>query len=224
MTSKDSCKRYRDSDLVFYEELLHEKREAFSCLYFQTYQQCIPYVLKRGSDREQAEDLLQECLAIFVCKVRDGSYMYQEGTRITTYFHRIYINQWKKNLDQQTRRGEIRLERHFSTADNDEESYKGETIGNTFKIAGLDDDGNAFEADLPDTIFQAYDDDERSWIFRKLDRAFQLLAEDCRKVLRWFYVEDRSLRDIASELGMTEASATVKRFKCAKYLKEKFHL
>lgn len=200
----DSCKRYRDSDLVFYEELLHEKREAFSCLYLQTYQQCIPYVLKRGSNQEQAEDLLQECLAIFVSKVRDGSYVHQEGTRITTYFHRIYINQWKKSLDQLTRRAEVRLETRLA--------------------ADEDDEGNAFSADLPEAISQAYDEDERSWIFKKLDRAFQLLAEDCRKVLKWFYVEDRSLRDIAGELGMTEASATVKRFKCAKYLKEKFHL
>ena len=88
----------------------------------------------------------------------------------------------------------------------------------------MDDDGNAFSTDLPEAVSQAYDEDERSWIFKKLDRAFHLLAEDCRKVLRWFYVEDRSLRDIAGELGMTEASATVKRFKCARYLKEKFHL
>jgi len=189
----DSCKRYRDSDLVFYNELLHEKREAFSCLYQQTYRQCIPYVLKRGSNQEQAEDLLQECLAIFVSKIRDGSYVYQEGTRITTYFHRIYINQWKKSLEQFTRRGEVKLDTAFST-------------------------------NLPDAVSQAYDEEERSWIFKKLDRAFQLLAEDCRKVLKWFYVEDRSLREIAGELGMTEASATVKRFKCAKYLKEKFHL
>lgn len=219
----DSCKRYRDSDLVFYEELLHETHEAFSCLYLQTYQQCIPYVLKRGSNQEQAEDLLQECLAIFVSKVRDGSYVYQEGTRITTYFHRIYINQWKKSLDQLTRRAEVRLETRLAADEDDEDAYKS-TAGGSFRIAGVDDEGNAFSADLPEAISQAYDEDERSWIFKKLDRAFQLLAEDCRKVLKWFYVEDRSLRDIAGELGMTEASATVKRFKCAKYLKEKFHL
>ncbi len=32
------------------------------------------------------------------------------------------------------------------------------------------------------------------------------------------------IEEIATELGMTEDSATVKRFKCAKYLKDKFHL
>ncbi|OJV16187.1 MAG: RNA polymerase subunit sigma-24 [Dyadobacter sp. 50-39] len=223
MTPQDSCKRYRDSDLVFYEELLHEKREAFLCLYQQTYQQCIPYVLKRGSDRDQAEDLLQECLAIFVSKVRDGSYAYQEGTRITTYFHRIYINQWKKSLEQLTRRGEVRLEAR-STADNDDDDAYKTASSSSLHVTGTDEEGIAFRTELPESVSQPYDEDERNWIFRKLDRAFQLLAEDCRKMLRWFYVEDRSLRDIAGELGMTEASATVKRFKCAKYLKEKFHL
>lgn len=202
MTPRDSCKRYRDSDLLFYEELLLEKREAFSCLYLQTYRQCIPYALKRGSDQVVAEDLLQECLAIFVGKIRDRSFVYQEGTRITTYIQSIYINQWKKSLSLASRRGEVTLE----------------------SMAGPDDDRNAFEYDLADAASPDYDEDERSWIFRKLDRAFHLLAEDCRKVLRWFYIEDRSLRDIAGELGMTEASATQKRFRCAKYLKEKFHL
>lgn len=200
MTPQDPCRRYRDSDLLFYEELLLEKREAFSCLYLQTYRQCIPYVIKRGSDQVQAEDLLQECLAIFVGKIRDRSYVYQEGTRITTYFQSIYINQWKKSLSRLARRGEILLE-----------SFTGE-------------DANELGADFPETVLHDYDDDERSWVFRKLDRAFNLLAGDCQKVLRWFYVEDRSLRDIAGELGMTEASATVKRFKCTKYLREKFHL
>ncbi|GGN11578.1 hypothetical protein GCM10010967_54380 [Dyadobacter beijingensis] len=201
MTPRDSCKRYRDSELTFYEELLHEKHEAFTYLYRQTYQQCIPYVLKRGGDQEQAEDLLHDCLAIFVGKIRDGSYVYQENTRITTYFQSIYINQWKKNLSLLTRRAETSLDGHLP----------------------LDEDGNtAVEADLAQMA--AYDDGERDWIFRKLDRAFRLLAEDCRKMLHWFYVEERSLREIAADLGMTEQSAAVKRFKCARYLKEKFHL
>lgn len=225
MTPDEYCKHYLDSDWLFYEDLVQEKNEAFTHLYRQTYQQCIPYVLKRGAEKHQAEDLLQECLAIFVTKIRDRSYVYQENTRITTYFHRIYINQWKKSLEQIGRRGEVRLESRFMGDDGQtEESYKDKTTGNTLRISGKDEDGNEFEAELPEAISRAFDEEERSWIFRKLDRAFHLLAGDCQKVLKWFYVEDRSLRDIATALGMTEASATVKRFKCAKYLKEKFHL
>ncbi|WP_353720047.1 sigma-70 family RNA polymerase sigma factor [Dyadobacter sp. 676] len=224
MTFQDSSKRYLDSDRLFYEELLRENRDAYSFLYFQTYRQCIPYVLKRGADQQQAEDLLQECLAIFLVKVRDGSFVYQESTRITSYFFRIYINQWKKSLEQANRRNEVRLESRLAAEDDGEESYKDGSATGTFKITGFDDDGNAFETALPEAVLQAYDSDERHWIFRKLDRAFQLLADDCRKVLRWFYVDGWSLREIAGELGMTEASAMVKRFKCAKYLREKFHL
>lgn len=202
MTPRDSCKRYRDSELLFYEDLLHEKHEAFSCLYLLAHQQCIPYVLKRGGDQKLAEDLLQECLAIFVTKLRDGSYAYQEEARITTYFQSIYINQWKKSLAQTARRAEVWLD--------------GE--------AGPDEDFNMTQAGLPQFLAEGYDDEERDYIFRRLHRAYNLLAEDCRKMLHWFYVEERSLRDIAGDLGMTEASATVKRFKCAKYLKEKFRL
>lgn len=203
--TNDPCKAYQQSESGFYQALLSGANQAYSCLYLQTYRQCIPYVVDRGADPDDARDLLQECLAIFLGKIRDGSYVYQEGVRITTYFHRIYINQWKKSLENKSRRKEVPLEIRIDQ----------------------DDDENDNErplARVSDPFAEPYDDDERSWIFKKLNRAFGLLAEDCRKMLNWFYVEDRSLREIAAELNMTENSAAVKRFKCAKYLKDKFHL
>lgn len=203
--TNDHCKAYQQSESIFYQALRAGVNEAFSCLYLQTYRQCIPYAVERGTDPDEARDLLQECLAIFLTKIRDGSYVYQEGVRITTYFHRIYINQWKKSLESKSRRKEVPLEIRLEHDEDETDDLRPLTS-------------------IPDQVMESYDDDERSWIFRKLDRAFGLLGEDCRKMLQWFYVEERSLREIAAELNMTENSAAVKRFKCAKYLKDKFHL
>ena len=93
MSKIDPCHAYRHSETRFYEELRTERNEAFSCLYLQTYELCLPYALSKGSDQEEAEDLLQECLAIFVEKLRNGDYLFQEGDKITTYLYRVYINQ-----------------------------------------------------------------------------------------------------------------------------------
>lgn len=224
MSKIDPCQAYRHSETRFYEELRTERHEAFSCLYLQTYELCLPYALSKGSDQEEAEDLLQECLAIFVEKLRNGDYLFQEGAKITTYFYRVYINQWKKAFEKKSKRGEVRLQVQNGNEQDDEESYKEKFAASPFSAILRGENGEEETLAINDDAFNDYDDDERAWIFKKLTRAFALLADDCQKVLNWFYVEDWSLRQIAEALDMTESSATVKRFKCAKYLKEKFRL
>ena len=224
MSHTDPCHAYRASEKAFYEALQTESHKTFSCLYLQTYELCLPYALSKGSDQEEAEDLLQECLSIFVEKLRNGDYTFQEGAKITTYFYRVYINQWKKAFEKKSKRGEVRLQVQNGNEQEDEEPYKEKVAGSPFTAILRGENGEEESLAINDTAFNDYDDDERAWIFKKLTRAFSLLADDCQKVLNWFYVEDWSLRQIADELGMTEASATVKRFKCAKYLKEKFRL
>jgi RNA polymerase sigma factor (sigma-70 family) len=220
----DSSAAYRESEAAFYQDLLAERHEAFEYLYQQTYQLCMPYALSRGSKQEEAEDLLQECLAIFVQKLRGGTYTFQEGARISTYFYRVYSNQWKKMFEQRTRRGEVPLLPEDAEESEGEEPYRTTTTASPFVAILRTEEGTERAIALSEAELSDYDDDERAWIFQKLNRSFQLLSDDCQKVLQWFYVEEWSLRQIAGALGMTEASATVKRFKCAKYLKEKFRL
>ncbi|MFN3589974.1 MAG: RNA polymerase sigma factor [Spirosomataceae bacterium] len=206
MTNSTICQTYLGNELLFYQDLQTERATAFQCLYLQTYQMCLPYAKSKGANQEEAEDLLQECLAIFIEKVRNGSYAFQENAKITTYFYRIYVNQWKKMAERKLKRGEVSLPWFESAFSEDNEpSNKELTI---LHISGE----------------EAYDEEERTWIFTKLQKAMNLLKEDCRQVLTWFYVEDWSLRQIGEALGLTEASATVKRFKCATYLKKKFEL
>ncbi|MFN8348800.1 MAG: sigma-70 family RNA polymerase sigma factor [Spirosomataceae bacterium] len=224
MSKIDPCHDYRTSERLFYEALRIEAPGSFSCLYLQTYELCLPYAIGKGSDQSDAEDLLQECLAIFVEKLRSGDYVFQEGAKITTYFYRVYMNQWKKAFEKKSKRGEVRLQLQNETQPEDEEPYKEKTADSPFRAILYGEEGEEESVNINDAAFNDYDDDERVWVFKKLTRAFSLLAEDCQRVLTWFYVEDWSLRQIADELGMTEASATVKRFKCAKYLKEKFRL
>lgn len=202
MKHSSICQSYLGNELLFYQDLRANRSEAYQCLYLQTYQMCLPYAKKNGANLEEAEDLLQECLAIFIEKIRNETYTFQENTKITTYFYRIYMNQWKKSIDRKVKRGEVPLETAFS----------------------ISEDGEVKET-LPNPLLDtAYNEEERTWIFTKLQNAMNLLAEDCRRVLTWFYVEEWSLRQIGEALGLTEASATVKRFKCATYLKKKFAL
>lgn len=225
MPTNNHCQTYQQSESLFYQDLQKERAEAFTCLYLQTYELCLPYALNKGSNQEESEDLLQECLAIFVDKLRNGSYVFQEGAKITTYFYRIYVNQWKKVFEQKNKRGEVRLRINDDVEQEDDEIFKSSSSSLISIFKGNEDqeDGQIIKIN-EEVNFDDYDEDERSWIFKKLKRSFALLAEDCQKVLQWFYVEEWSLKQIAEALKMSEQSATVKRFKCAKYLKEKFRL
>ena len=225
MPHSPHCKTYQQSEPLFYQDLQKERAEAFTCLYLQTYELCLPYALNKGSNQEESEDLLQECLAIFVDKLRNGSYVFQEGAKITTYFYRIYVNQWKKVFEQKTKRGEVSLRINDDIEQEDDEIFKSRSSSliSIFK-GNEDEEGGQIVKINEESIYDDYDEEERIWIFKKLNRSFSLLAEDCQKVLQWFYVEDWSLKQIAESLKMSEVSATVKRFKCAKYLKEKFRL
>jgi RNA polymerase sigma factor (sigma-70 family) len=200
MKNSSVCQQYLGNERLFYQDLCAEVSSAFQCLYIQTYQLCLPYAKDRGARQEEAEDLLQECLAIFIEKIRNGSYTFHENAKITTYFYRIYVNQWKKTVERKVRRGEVPIETAFSISEDGE-------LKETFPNSLLD---------------SAYDEEERTWIFTNLHNAMSLLAEDCRKMLMWFYVDDWSLRQIGEALGITETYAAVKRFKCATYLKNKF--
>ncbi len=208
---------YRYSDQLLYEDLLLEKHEAFRFLYEQVYQSCMPYASKNRMQTDAAEDLLHDCLAIFVEKLRKGTYQWQAGAKVSTFFYKIFQNQCLKKCKKSASH---QLHETF-----DEEQAAPEADHNTvgdlvfFIEQEGDDSFDDFEYEHED-----YDEAERTWIFNKLQRAMDLLQEDCRLVLQLFYVEDASLQAIANIFEMTLASAAQKRFKCAKYLKEKFRL
>ncbi len=204
--SNINFQRYERDDAFFYKELLEENPNAFTFLYQQTHQQCIPFALTKGSEIEEAEDILQECLAIFIVKLRNREYTWQANAKITSYFYRIYINQWKKQIDQKSKLPTLSLQQDFNQHKDENENNFKETEG---------------EISI-DKVDVGYENHEREWIFVQLEKAFRTLKEDCQKMLSLFYVEELSLKLIAEQLKITEASATLKRFRCAKYLRESF--
>lgn len=206
---KQLSKRFEQDDDFLYKSLYAEHQNAFIFLYQQCKQRCIPFALSRGTDETEAEDLLQDCLAIFLVKLRNGAYRWSASTKITTYFYRIYLNQWKKQLDSKRKYPHLRLvENHISDQDD----------------SIIEDDSTRVDSDMLWVESEvSYDSDEREWIFVQLENAFQLLKPDCQKMVNLFYIEEASLRVIAEQLQISEAFAVQKRFRCTKYLTELFH-
>jgi RNA polymerase sigma factor (sigma-70 family) len=70
---------------------------------------------------------------------------------------------------------------------------------------------------------------ERLEIIKFVNKCLEELKEDCLKVVKWFYIEEFSIKEIAEKLGMQETSTKQKRYDCTQklksiYLKYKNHL
>ncbi len=56
----------------------------------------------------------------------------------------------------------------------------------------------------------------------KLKTYFEELGATCKQILRLFYIEDRSMKDIAHQLSSTEGTVKVSRHRCVEQLKKHF--
>lgn len=66
------------------------------------------------------------------------------------------------------------------------------------------------------------EDLERLDIIKYVNLGLGELKEDCQKVVKWFYIEELSIRQIAEKLEMQENSTKQKRFDCTQKLKSIF--
>lgn len=213
---------YEQSESLLYEDLCLEKDSAFRFFYKQVYQMCIPYTYKSNITLEVAEDLLQDCLAIFLVKLRDGTYQWKVGVKISTYFYKVFQNQCLKTIKKMGINKDNTYQVTYTYTEESPIDESSEDI--LFLESDLETDEATDEEGYQELYDTDFDEENRNWIFKKLNRAMNLLKEDCQKVLYLFYVEGESLQTIANIFKMTLNSATQKRHKCANYLKNKFHL
>ncbi|NBB31514.1 RNA polymerase sigma factor [Cellulophaga sp. BC115SP] len=98
MKSKKTTAYDSDQKQLFLDLSL-EKREAFEYLYKKMLELCMPKASSFGMSDDDAQDLLQECLASFVNNIRIGKYTWQPNTKITTYCFSIFLNHLRKKYN-----------------------------------------------------------------------------------------------------------------------------
>ena len=192
---------FANDDRLLYQALRDDSPQAYSYLYTTLHNQFVPFACQHGGDYEAATDVLNDCMAIFIDKLRSGQYEHRPSAKITTYLNSICRRQWYNFVDKQ-------------------QQLKTVSFGEQHEGAADDSHTRRSLIELADN--EAEDFEEKQVMLRQLQRAMALLREDCRQVMTWFYIEDRPLRYIAEQLSMSVESATVKRHKCASYLRKHF--
>lgn len=159
-------------------------------LYKENYTKVEVYILKNSGSVPQAKDIFQEAYLAMYQNVKLGQFHPDNDSALSGYLFRIAKNKWIDHL---------RSARHKKTVRVQEELPK-EPIS------------EAMETDLENEI--------NNELIEATMKALTSLGEECRKILKRFYYEKLSLREIAAQFNIGEASARNKKYRCIQRLRK----
>lgn len=206
------CLPFEQDEPAFYQALLADDQRAWNCLYIRVTHSFVPFACQRSSiSADDAYDILQEGLAEFSIKLRDGRYAYQ-GKPVAAYVFVVCRNRWVSFLKKNR---VTRLETFQEVIADDDTERTDYNPSYPFSLAlTADEDAVPGEPEGADSIWAQSDVD-----WEAVNRAFGELGDDCRTMLQGFYVDGKSLKECGELIGLQENSAKVKRFRCAQRLK-----
>ncbi|SMC41666.1 RNA polymerase sigma factor [Cellulophaga tyrosinoxydans] len=158
-------------------------------LYQENYYKTEKYIVDNNGDIAQAKDTYQEAFIAVWENVQNNKFTPMNQTALNGYIYSVAKNKWLNYLKSSAYKKTKKLDAHEYKIQN-----KPEEISAEF------DEENASKLELVVTNFNTID-------------------EACKKLLEVFYYENKSLREIAAELKITEASARNKKYRCLEKLR-----
>lgn len=166
------------------------KEAAFEYVYKNYFKEVASNVFNRSGALEDAQDIFQEALIVLVKKLRTPDF--ELTAKVSTYLYAVGQNLWLHRL---------RGAKKTTTVDF--------TVSESF-LGGLQDDQIEVKEFERQTSVKE----------RLVAINFEKLKDDCRKVLKSFYLQRSSLADIAVEMGYTPEFAKLKKFRCMEAYKK----
>ena len=182
--------KHIDTQLHLVEAVKNNNEKVLKQLYQECFRKIEVYILKNNGTQPQAKDTYQEAFIATWQNVKDGKFIPENETALQGYLYQIARNKWTDTL---------RSARFRKTS----------SLSNTFQL-----EGNSFEESDSETNAQ---NDLRLTVAME---SFQKLGEECKQLLRSFYFEKKSLREIATVFAIEEASARNKKYRCIQKLRE----
>lgn len=171
------------------KRLQNKEEQAFKYVYEKSFKSCASYILKNSGTKDDSRDIFQEAMVVLLSKVDNPKF--QLTAKVETYMYSVVRHLWLKKLEK-----------------------KGRDITNLTK-----------EGDTPDTISIDFDWSllEENPQDQKLKVVLDILnnfdKNDCKQVLRYYYFQKLSLKEIADIMGFSSAYAKKKKRNCLKYLR-----
>lgn len=162
---------------------------ALKALYINNYPKIESLVLSNSGTKEDAKDIYQDAFIAVWNNIKNNTFIPTNESAIQGYLFTIAKNKW---LDI------VKSSRFKKT-----------------KFNAIDFVLNNKSEDVNDLN---QDDSENKKLSLAMD-AFKTLGQPCKQLLTTFYFEKKSLRDIASDLSIDEASVRNKKYRCMEKLR-----
>jgi RNA polymerase sigma factor (sigma-70 family) len=210
------CLNVAQGNLEFYQALLADYKQAWECLYISAFRSFVPYARQRSAiSTDDALDILQEGMAEFAVKLKNGKYIFQEKP-VAAYVFTVCRNRWVSYLRKNHIQKLETMQDDMPEETDSPGSYERATHSFSAEPGGDTNQDGDTEASLSDGD-SIWGDSEVDW--EAVGRAFADVGDDCRTMLHCFYVEEKSLGECGARIGLQENSAKVKRFRCAQRMK-----
>lgn len=161
-------------------------------LYLENYSKIETLILKNSGTKDHAKDIYQEAFLALWKNTRKGKFTPKNQNSINGYLYTIAKNKWMDYLRS-----------------------------NNYRKTQLVDEDRIF--DIQESGFFSTSIDDKIENERLLDKAmdaFKNLGLPCKNLLMKFYFEKKSMRDLAEELQLDEASTRNKKYRCMEKLRE----
>ncbi|PLK42433.1 RNA polymerase sigma factor [Emticicia sp. TH156] len=180
--------KFTDQEII--EGLLSREARIGNLIAEQLYKQnnkaITHMVLKNNGVIEDAEDIFQEVLILFINHVWNGSFTLRNDVRISTYLYSIAFKLWLKKLRKSGKAAirEAEFAAHFLLPETSPE-------GGLIELEELE---------------KAYN-------------VFAKLGELCQAILKSYYLDRKSIEEIANLFNLGNVNAVkVRKFRCIKNL------
>jgi len=158
-------------------------------VYQENYYKTEKYILNNSGSLEQAKDTYQEAFIAVWENVQNNKFVPKNETALNGYLYTVAKNKW---LDY------LKSSRFKKTSDLEAQEYKIEN-----------------EVVIENELFE----DVNAEKLAKVVQNFNAIGEACKQLLEIFYYESSSLKEIARQLNITEASARNKKYRCIEKLR-----
>lgn len=154
----------------------------------------LKWMVSRGGEEIDAYDVFQEGILVLFEKAADPSFALT--CKLSTYLFAVCKRIWFKKTQQRSNTSSLDIGKR-TDEDNDED------------LASYDEDIDVHR--------------EKELNFDKLEHSLDQLGSPCKELLRAFYIDDKSMQEIAAAFSYTNAeNAKTQKYKCLNRLKKIF--
>jgi RNA polymerase sigma factor (sigma-70 family) len=163
---------------------------AWDYVYKIAFEPVARYILINKGNRDDVKDVFQDAMVVLNNKVNNPDFVLT--CKIEVFIYSVARNIWLRRLDGLSRK------------------IANEKLDEKLELIDIDFDYSIF--DLEDT-----EDDLLETVLSVLE---EFNNTDCKKILKLYYFNERSHREIADEFNLSENYAKKKKYNCLEYLRK----